>query len=39
MNTQSQNKGSGLANNLPLQLGLLAVAVVIVLVIAARYLW
>ena len=38
MNTQISNKG-GLANNLAAQLGLLAVAVVVLIVIAARYLW
>jgi hypothetical protein len=32
------NKG-GLANNLTAQLGLLAVAVVVLLIIAARYMW
>ena len=38
MDAQSSNKG-GFANNLPAQLGLLAVAVAILLVIAWYYMW
>ena len=39
MSMQSDNKGRGLSNNLAAQLGLLAVAVVILLLIAAHYIW
>jgi hypothetical protein len=39
MTMQSHNKGHGLANNLWAQLSLLAVAAVIVIVLAARYVW
>jgi len=39
MSMQSDNKGRGLSNNLAAQLGLLAVAVVILLMIAAHYIW
>ena len=38
MNTQIGNKG-GFANNLTAQLGLLAIAVVVMLIIASRYMW
>ena len=38
MNTQTQNKGS-FANNLTAQLALLAVGVVVLLIIASRYMW
>jgi hypothetical protein len=38
MNTQTENK-SGFANNLTAQLGLLAVAVVVLLAIGWSYLW
>ena len=38
MTTQVGNKG-GFANNLPAQLGLLAVAVVVLLILAWRYMW
>jgi hypothetical protein len=38
MSTQTDNKG-GFANNLTAQLGLLAIAVVVLLLIAARYMW
>lgn len=40
MTMQSNNKGrGGLADNLTLQLGLLAAAVVVVLLLAAHYIW
>ena len=39
MNTQTSNKGGGIANNLTVQLGLLAVAVVVLLFVASRYIW
>ena len=40
MTMQSDHNGrSGLADNLMLQLGLLAVAVVVVLFLAAHYIW
>jgi hypothetical protein len=39
MTMQSDNKGHGLANNLWAQLSLLAVAAVIIIVLAARYVW
>jgi hypothetical protein len=39
MSMQSDNKGRGLSNNLAAQMGLLAVAVVILLLIAAHYIW
>jgi hypothetical protein len=38
MNTQTQNKG-GFANNLAAQLGLLAVAVAVLVIIAWQYMW
>jgi len=39
MTIHSDNKGHGLANNLPLQLGLVAVAALILIVLAALYVW
>jgi hypothetical protein len=39
MTMQSDNKGGGLANSLTAQLSLLAVAVVVLLIVAWRYLW
>jgi len=36
---QSENKGRGLANNLTAQMGLLAVAVAVLLLIAWHYIW
>ena len=39
MTMHSDNKGHGLANNLPLQLGLVAVAAVILIILAALYVW
>jgi hypothetical protein len=38
MNTQTQNKG-GFANNLTAQIGLLAVAVAALIMIAWHYMW
>jgi hypothetical protein len=38
MNTQTGNKG-GLANNLTAQLGLLAIAVVVLCIVAWLYMW
>jgi hypothetical protein len=38
MNTQTGNKG-GFVNNLPLQLGLLTIAAIVLIVIAAHYMW
>jgi hypothetical protein len=38
MNTQTGNK-SGFANNLPLQLGLLTIAFIVLIIIAAHYVW
>jgi hypothetical protein len=38
MNTQTGNKG-GFANNLSAQLGVLAIAVVVLLILAWRYMW
>jgi hypothetical protein len=39
MTTQVGNKGHGLANNLPLQFGLVVVVAVLLIVLAARYVW
>lgn len=39
MTMQSDNKSRGLSNNLAAQLGLLAIAVIVLLVIASRYIW
>jgi hypothetical protein len=39
MTMHSDNKRHGLANNLWAQMGLLAVAVVVLLVIASHYIW
>jgi hypothetical protein len=39
MTMHSDNKGHGLANNLPLHLGLVAVAAVILIVLAVHYVW
>ena len=39
MTMQSDNKGHGLANNLWAQMTILAVVAVIVIVLAAQYLW
>ena len=39
MTMQHETKDQGFANNLPLQLAVLAVAVIIVLAIAWRYVW
>jgi len=36
---QGEHKGHGLANNLPLQLGLMAVVALILIVFAANYIW
>jgi hypothetical protein len=38
INTQFEKKG-GFANNLPAQLGLLAIAVGVLLIIAWHYMW
>jgi len=38
MDTQTSNRG-GFANNLPLQMGLLLVAAVIVVALAWKFLW
>ncbi len=37
--TQGKNKNRGFADNLPAQLALLAVAIVVLLIVAWRYLW
>ncbi len=39
MSMQSDNKGHGLFNNLGLQMALLAVAAVVLILIAAHYVW
>lgn len=39
MTMQSENRGRGLANNLSAQLGLLAAAVIILLVIGWLFIW
>jgi hypothetical protein len=39
MTMQSENKGHGFANNLPLQLGLVGVAAMILIALAAHYVW
>jgi hypothetical protein len=39
MTMQSDNRGRGLANSLTAQLGLLAVAVIVLLVIGWLYIW
>ena len=39
MTMQSDNRGRGLANNLTAQLTVLAIAVVVVLLLAWRYIW
>jgi len=39
MSLQGDNKHHGLLNSLPTQLGLLTVAVIILLLIASRYIW
>jgi hypothetical protein len=38
MDVQASNKG-GFANNLPLQMGLLVIAAVIVIALAWKFLW
>lgn len=39
MTLQSENKGHGLADNLPLQLGLVAVVAFILIVLAWKFVW
>lgn len=39
MTMQSPNKGRGLANNFWAQMGLLVVAAVILIALAAHYIW
>jgi hypothetical protein len=39
MLTQSDNKGHGIADNMWAQMGLLAVVAVVLIALAAHYLW
>ncbi len=39
MTMQTENKGHGLANNLPLQVAMVFVVAAILIVLAARYVW
>jgi hypothetical protein len=39
MTMQSDNKSRGLSNNLTAQMAILAIAVVVLLLIASRYIW
>jgi hypothetical protein len=39
MTMQSENKWHGFANNLPLQLGVMGLVVMILIALAAHYVW
>jgi hypothetical protein len=39
MTMQSDNKGHGLANNFWAQMAILAIVVIVVIALAAKYLW
>jgi hypothetical protein len=39
MTTQVEHKGHGLANNVPLQFAIVTIAAVLLIVLAARYVW